>query len=238
MKLYIVPGSPNCRKVQAVVHELALESAVEFALVDFAAGEHKAAPYLELNPNGLVPTLVDGGFRLWESNAIARFLAETADDTRLYPGDPRRRAVISMWQSWELAHFGRHLGVALYERLFKPLMGGSPDHRRAAAALAEWRPFAAILDKHLDGRPFIAGDAVTVADFCLACQLPVTELAGIDLSAYPAIQKWLARLDERPAWQASRMPEPMLAAIKDASAAHRQAAFRAPPASEVHSTRP
>lgn len=87
MLLCVVPGSPNCRKVQAVVN--GLSAPVEIVLVDFASGAHKRPDYLVVSPNGLVPSLVDGDLRLWESTAIMQYLADLHGETTLFPKDPR-----------------------------------------------------------------------------------------------------------------------------------------------------
>jgi glutathione S-transferase len=217
MRLYHVPGSPNCRKVQAVVHELSVP--VETVVVDFASGEHKQAAYLAVNPNGLVPALVDGDLRLWESTAIMQYLADAQGATTLFPRDRARRADIVRWQCWEGAHFGRWLGVALYERLFKPLMGMPGDEVAARHALEQLRPFAAVLDADLVGRSFVTGSSVTLADYSLAAQLPLASLGGVDLSPYPQIRAWLARLDDQEAWRRAATPPAMLEALRHATAA-------------------
>ncbi|WP_437756061.1 glutathione S-transferase family protein [Sorangium sp. So ce1389] len=219
MKLYIVPGSPNCRKVQAVVHELSVP--VEAVLVDFAAGAHKRRDYLAINPNGLVPSLVDGDLRLWESNAIMQYLADAHGATSLFPRDLRRRIDVVRWQCWELSHFGRALGAVLFERLFKPLMGQQPDEAIAQRALEQFQPCAALLDAHLRGREFVAGDTVTLADYSLGCQLPLAALGRVDLAPYPELRAWLARLHEREAWRATATPAAMALALEQAVAAHR-----------------
>lgn len=211
MKLYIVPGSPNCRKVQAVVHEL--RSPVETVVLDFSKGEHKSRDYLAINPNGLVPSLVDGDLRLWESNAIMQYLADRRGETPLFPREPARRADVVRWQCWGLAHFGRLLGTMLFERLFKPLMGGAPDEAVAERALEQFRPLAQMLDEHLARRPFVAGGEVTLADYSLASPLPLAELGRVDLAPYPYVRAWLGRLDEREAWRASAPPAPLLEAL-------------------------
>lgn len=216
MKLYIVPGSPNCRKVQAVVHELAVP--VETVVIDFARGEHKAREYLAINPNGLVPSLTHGDLRLWESTAIMQYLADTCGETSLFPRDPARRADVVRWQCWELAHFGPALGVVLFERLFKPLMmGAAPDEAVVARALERLGPCAALLEAHLSERPFVCGGAVTLADYSLGCMLPLADLARVDLDPYPSLRVWLARLDEREAWRASATPAAMRQAIEQAT---------------------
>lgn len=216
MRLYIVPGSPNCRKVQAVVHELSLR--VETVLVDFASGEHRRPDYLALNPNGLVPTLIDGDLRLWESTAIMQYLADVHGETTLFPRDPARRADVVRWQCWELAHFGRLLGAALYERLFKPLMGMPAAEPAALRALEQLQPFAALLDAQLGERPFVTGSQVTLADYSIGAQLPLARLGRVDLAPYPHIRAWLGRLEEREAWRAAATPPAMVEALRRATA--------------------
>jgi glutathione S-transferase len=221
VKLYIVPGSPNCRKAQAVVHEL--RSPVEIVVLDLARREHKGRDYLAINPNGLVPSLVDGDLRLWESNAIMQYLADRAGETPLFPREPARRADVVRWQCWELAHFGRALGAVLFERIFKPVMlGEAPDEAAAERALGQLRPLAAQLDAHLAGRRFVAGGEVTLADYSLGCQLPLAEFGRVDLAPYPNLRAWLGRLDEREAWRATATPAPlreMLARVAGAGGA-------------------
>jgi glutathione S-transferase len=218
MRLYVAPGSPNCRKVQAVVHELSAE--VEVVLVDFASGEHKGREYSKKNPNGLVPTLVDGDLQLWESTAIMQYVADERGETPLFPRDRARRADVVRWQCWELAHFGRLLGAALYERLFKPLMGVPPDEAAARVALEQLRPFAAVLDAQLAGRAFVTGSTVTLADYSIAALLPLARLGRVDLGPYPQVRAWLARLDEREAWRATATPAPMIAALERVTAGY------------------
>ena len=92
MKLYDFAFSPNCRKVRAVAYELGIELQTEH--VDLVHGAGSGAGYLDVNPNGRVPTLVDGDFRLWESNAIMRYLAATSD---LIPRDRRALAEMDRW---------------------------------------------------------------------------------------------------------------------------------------------
>jgi glutathione S-transferase len=218
MKLYIVPGSPNCRRVQAVAHELS--APVETVIIDFAKGEHKRPEYLAINPNGLVPSLTDGDLRLWESTAIMQYLADVRGETSLFPREPARRADVVRWLCWDLAHFGRALGLVLFERLFKPFMGAQPDESIAARGLEQLQPYAALLDAHLGRRPFVTGNTLTLADYSLACQLPLADFGRVDLGPYPNIRAWLARLDEREAWRATAMPPAMKETLERLAQAH------------------
>jgi glutathione S-transferase len=99
MKLYGFPISPNTWKVRAVATHLGI--VVDNQLVDLSRGEQRA-PECSLNPTGRTPTLVDGDFVLWESNAIMQYLA-SGEPNALWPDDAKRGADIARWQSWELA---------------------------------------------------------------------------------------------------------------------------------------
>ena len=108
MQLYVIRGAPNSRKAEAVVAHLGLP--VEQVELDIRKGEHKTADYLALNPNGLVPTLVDNDFILWESHAVMAYLADRFGAEGLYPKDLRLRAEVDRWMNWAQAHFGRAIG--------------------------------------------------------------------------------------------------------------------------------
>ncbi len=101
MKLYAIAGSPNSRKVLAVAHHTGIEVDVEY--LDLFEGDTSKPAYQALNPNAMAPTLVDGDFKLWGSNAINQYLAEKSTDETLFPREISQRADIVRWQSWELA---------------------------------------------------------------------------------------------------------------------------------------
>jgi glutathione S-transferase len=147
MKLHYVVGSPNCRKVHAVLNHLGLSLELEYH--DFFSGELQSPEYLALNPNGMVPVLQDGDFTLTESNTIMQYLAEGAGDTPLYARDRRLRADVQRWQCWELARFAPVLDRALATR--EVLVGEGitlADYSVAhlegfqAAVPFDWKPFA------------------------------------------------------------------------------------------------
>jgi glutathione S-transferase len=204
MKLYWF-DTANPRKVCAVAKYL--QSPIEYAHVDLARGEHKSPAYLALNPNGKVPTLVDGGRTLWESAAIMCHLAARSDSD-LWPQDDRQIEVIR-WLSWDLAHFYNWGGTLYFEHVIKQRFGlGDTDPAAVKQATDEWQHFAAILDGHLHDRSWLVGDGITVADFAVAAMLPYAERARIPLNAFPAVRRWHDRLNNLDAW---REPFPTLA---------------------------
>lgn len=187
-----------------------LESPVKYVYLDLGRGEQRRPDYLAINPNGKVPTLVDGALALWEADAIMCHLAARCD-SELWPQDARQTEVIR-WFSWNHQHFTAHAGRLYFEHVVKPRFGlGDADLAEVAGATAEWRRFADVLDHHLHGRRYLVGDAITLADFAVAAALPHAASAHIPLGAFPAIQRWHERLNELDAWR-EPFPEIALAA--------------------------
>ena len=126
MKLYGFSASPRTWKVRAVAAHLGIP--LEYQQLDAFKGENRTPQYLALNPAGRTPTLVDGDFVLWESDAILQYLASKTPNT-LWPDDPRTRADIMRWQNWQSAHWGSDACVPLtFQNLVKGIFGlGAPD---------------------------------------------------------------------------------------------------------------
>ena len=205
MKLHVVRASHNCRRVLATAAHLGLD--VEIIEPDLAAGELKKPEYLALNPNGKVPTLEDGDFKLWESNAIMQYLASKKPGTTLWPDDARGRADITRWQLWEANHLSRGTGPLTFEKVFKPfVLKQEPNADVVTEAEATFHKFAPVLNGSLEGRKFITGDSVTLADFSLAANFSYAQPAGIPLQDYSHLSAWLDRMNEVEAW-ASTAPK-------------------------------
>jgi glutathione S-transferase len=205
MKIYDFPLSPNCRKVRAVVYELGLKP--EFVPVHLFKGEQRDAAILALNPNGRVPILVDGDFVLWESNAIAAYLA---NGTRLLPASPRERADVDRWCAWELAHMGLAIRKVAFQRFVKPLTGqGQPDAKIVEEGLAEYDKLARVLDASLADKEYVAG-RLSIADFVVAAMFSIGATVGLEAAPYPKVNAWLGRVLSR---------DSMRRALADAQAA-------------------
>ncbi len=199
MNFYTVNGSPNCRKVHAVINYLGLEiNIIELGLL---SGDLEKAEFLALNPNGMVPVLEDGDLKLWESNAIAQYLATLAPTSTLYPDDPAIRADIHRWQNWEECHFNRACGTYLFENVLKSLLKmGEPDTAVLKEAEQNFNRFAKILEQQLEGRDFILGDEVTLADFSVGAMMIYADAADIPIASFKNISSWTNRMKEISAW--------------------------------------
>ncbi len=204
MKLYSVLLSPNALRSRLVIAELGLP--VEIVEVDMAAGENRSPEYLALNPNGKVPTLVDGDFVLWESRAINAYLAAQRPESDLYPADPKRRARVDQWSYWQAVHYGPALQAISFQRVLKKVFGmGDSDEAAIAGELKTKDQLLPVLDAALAGRDYVEG-TLSIADIALAGTLAVHGPAGFGIDAYPNIATWYERLSSRPAWQQTLAP--------------------------------
>ena len=148
--------------------------------------------YLAMNPTGKVPTLIDGDVVIWESNTILRYLAAKAESP-LYPEDPAERSRVERWMDWLLATLN-----GPYVAIFKAAKGGESVPEAAAKELAA---ALEILDGQLTRSPYLAGEALTIADICLA---PIAHRClnfPVALPPLEALRAWHSRLAERPTFK-------------------------------------
>jgi glutathione S-transferase len=199
MKLYGFPASPNTWKVRALASYLKIP--LEFEVVDLTKGGQRAPAYLALNPTGRTPTLVDGDFTLWESNAILQYVASKTKNS-LWPDDARARADISRWQSWQLAHWGADACAPLtFQRLVKKFLNlGPPDEAVTAKATEAFNKEAKILDEYLAKRKYLVGDTLTIADFAVAAAMMYAKQAEMPVGPYPHLRAWFERVTALPCW--------------------------------------
>lgn len=186
----------NPRKVCALVKHL--DAPVEFCRVDLGKGAHMTRDFRRLNPNAKVPVLEDGATVLWEADAILCHLAIVMNSD-LWPRDARQVEVVR-WLSWNQVHFQPLGGAFYFERVIKKMFDlGPPDEDKLAATLQPFRRVARVLDTHLADRRYMLGDALSVADFSVFGALPYREAAGLPLDDFPAIRRWIDRLEAMPA---------------------------------------
>lgn len=200
MKLYMNAMSPNVRRVRLTAAVLGLQ--LEEKKLDFAKGEHKNPEYLALNANGAVPTLVDGDFVLTESRAIMQYLASKKPESGLLPRDEQARADVTRWQFWDSSHFSPQLGTLAFEKLIKAMMGmGEPDQRKVDDALAGFRRFGAVLNKRLEGKQYVVGNALTIADLTIASSLMYAKQTDAPVGEFPNVQSLFNRISDMDAWK-------------------------------------
>jgi glutathione S-transferase len=189
-------NSVNVQKVLWCLHELDL--AYERIDAGMAFGRNTEADYLAMNPNGRVPTLVEGDFVLWESNSVMRYLAIAhRPDTPIYPQAPQTRAGIDRWLDWTLST------VQPVDRPVFWAMVRTPPAQRDMVAIQKdvdaeavvWK----IADAQLAARRFIEGDDFTLADIALgAYARRWLGVEGVTKPGFPNLDRWFAQFSERP----------------------------------------
>jgi glutathione S-transferase len=200
MKLYSMHNSNNCRRVNATIKHLGLDIEV----IESQMADLKKPDYVALNPNGKVPTLVDGDLRLWESRAIMQYVASKKPGNTLWPNDAKRQADIARWQFWEAAHLSKGTGAYAFENLFKKIfMKQEPDPVALAVGEKEWHTFAPVLNAQLESRKWLVGDDLTLADFSVGACFSYAEPSGLPWGNYTHIKAWCSRLNEIPAWKST-----------------------------------
>ncbi len=155
--------------------------------------------YLALNPNARVPTIEDDGLVLSESMAINMYLAKK-HNSPLYPADPANEALMWQWSLWETDRLDRQ--ITTYANHTTALPEAQRDKATADAAWAEIEPALTILNAALTAKPWLAGDAFSVADLNVAGAL--FRGLSMDWSRWPALTAWLALCWSRPAAQKAK----------------------------------
>lgn len=201
MKLYYHPVSTTCRPIMLFAAESGI--ALDMQLIDLFKGEHLGEAYCRINPNGQVPLLEDGDFRLTESASILRYLADMIESPA-YPKDFRKRARVNEMMDWFNTGLYRDLGYGfIYPQIFPHLKRA--DEKVQSATLS-WgrdraRKWLKILDDNLLGeRPFLCGESITLADYLGSAFLTVGEVIRTDYAPWPKVKRWLDRIKARPHW--------------------------------------
>ena len=196
-----VYGRTNSVNVQKVLWCLA-ELALQHTRIDAGLehGKNTEPWYLALNPNGKVPLLVDGAFTLWESNTIVRYLASKHGMGSLCPASLETRALAEQWMDWQLSTL-----VSPVSTVFQNLIRRPAAERDTAAIERNTREAnraMALLDEHLQSRPYVAGESFTMGDIPVgATAHRWLEIPAIDRPPLAAVRAWRARLAERPAFR-------------------------------------
>jgi glutathione S-transferase len=189
-------SSINVQKVVVCANELGLayervDAGGKFGIVQTPA-------YKRLNPNSLVPTIEDGDFVLWESNAIVRYLSRAYGAGRLWPDEPRRTADADRWMDWQAMTLTPAMGDA-----FMQLVRTPPEQRDKSlveASIAKTEPRMAILDAQLADRAYVAGATLTMGDIPVACAAHRWFGLPGERMPHPNVERWLAGLRARPAF--------------------------------------
>jgi glutathione S-transferase len=204
MKLYMHPASTTCRPILLFIadHQLSVEQQV----VNIMTGEQYAPAFAAINPNNFVPVLEDDGFRLTESSAILKYLADKIESPA-YPKELRQRARVNEVMDWFNTNLYRTFGYGLcYAQLLDPYKLPDPRGQQllVEAGKRNAERFLSILDEHMLGtRTCLTGDDITIADYFASGILSLGEVIGCNFAQYPNVLRWNRQMRARPNWQAA-----------------------------------
>ncbi|KAK4872865.1 hypothetical protein RN001_014894 [Aquatica leii] len=184
---YYAQGSGPCRFLQVLAKHLDIEfNSIHLDLM--TKKEHLTPEFIKINPQHCVPTIVDDGFALWESNAIATYLIQKyGKDDSLLPKEPKKRAVVDQRLYFNNGVLSQRFGDYYY-----PLMLGTgvPDPEKYKKIEEGFEFLETFLDKH----EYVAGDCMTVADLAISTTVSTFDVAKFDRSAYKNVAKWYKKI--------------------------------------------
>lgn len=189
----LTAATPNGRKISIALEELELPYTVR--TIDLETGEQKEPWFLNLNPNGRIPVIIDhgnGDLVVFESGAILIYLAERAG--RLLPSDEAKRSCVMQWLMFQIGGLGPMMGQANVFKRYAPerIPYAIERYQRESRRLLE------VLDSQLSQHEFLAGD-YSIADIANWCWAETHEWGGISIEGLPNLQRWLDLVGGRPA---------------------------------------
>ena len=195
LKIWGRVNSVNVKKAMWCVAELGL--AHERIDAGMQHGVVNTPEYRKINPTGLVPTIDDDGFTLWESHTIVRYLCAKHSAGRLWPTDLKARADAERWMDWAFTF------QSAMRNVFWGLIR-TPPEKRDAGAIEEGRKksiaLLPILEQTLARQPYVAGREFTMGDIPIGCEVQRYMRVPIERPPFPGVEAWFERLRQRPAF--------------------------------------
>ncbi|MBI3677993.1 MAG: glutathione S-transferase family protein [Proteobacteria bacterium] len=197
LKIWGRTNSINVQKAMWAVGELGL--AHERIDAGGRFGGLDTEEFAQMNPNRRIPVIDDEGTVVWESHSIVRYLAAKYGAGTLWPTDPGERAKSEMWMDWTLADL-QPAFIGVFWNLYR-----TPEEQRNWKVIRQGIARSAILfkmlDKHLEDKPFVGGQMLTIGDIATGAQLYRYFELEIDRPELPNVEAWYARLKEREAYR-------------------------------------
>ncbi|MEI9985505.1 MAG: glutathione S-transferase family protein [Aliidongia sp.] len=189
--------SSNVQKVLWCCDELGL--AYERVDAGRQFGKVDEPDYRMMNPNGLVPTLIDGEVTVWESNSVMRYLCNRYGGDRLYPADPAPRAAVDQWLDWQLSTMAPAIAPVFWA-LVRPPAGGT-DPATIPPLVQKLAAVWAVLDRQLAARPYIASSNLSLADLALGNSARRWFAFAFERPELPHLAAWFDRISTRPGFR-------------------------------------
>jgi glutathione S-transferase len=201
LTLYGTPFSPRVNKLRYVLNYLELP--YEHVPSSPMSGETRTPEFLKMHPAGKIPVIDDDGFYLFESMAIARYLASKTGSA-IYPSELKARALVEQWCDFATAHVEGALLKVFFNRVMVniPAVGATVDERSLADGLAWLDRYLPIVEQQLTAHNYLVGMDLSLADFVLLTALDPVEAVQVSLDGYPRITAWRKGLVSQPFYTA------------------------------------
>jgi glutathione S-transferase len=195
--MYKIYGSPQSSAGRCfwMLEELGVP--YERVPIDMKSRQHKSPEYLKINPNGKIPSLVDGDFIIWESMAINTYLA-AKHNSPLQGQNAKETGLIQQWSYWSILEVQKHAVEWLIQVMFVPTERKDPSIiEKAQKALT---PLMTILNQSLENKKYLVGDRFTLGDLHVASTVNIIVGLGWSLKDTPNVSAWHKACHDRPAW--------------------------------------
>jgi glutathione S-transferase len=189
--LYGLELSFPVNRVRLCLSALNLE--YEFVSVNPLAGETQTEPYLKMHPAGKVPAFDDDDFVLFESNAIMKYLCRK-HSSDFYPNEITAQAKVDQWLDFTTIHLANGINKVFFNKIIAPIIEADVDEKSIEDGYNFITRFLPIINDQLGDSAFLAGDSMTIADFCLLATVDPVEVIDIDITEYPHVDAWRKKL--------------------------------------------
>jgi glutathione S-transferase len=197
LKIWGRNTSSNVQKAMFAIGELGLAN--ERIDIGGAFGKNREPAYLAMNPNGLVPTLEEDGFLLWESNAIIRYLAGKFGAGTLEPADPHVRARANQWMDWQLSVIGPAITPVFWGMIRTP--PEQRNHKAIDEGKVKTTAAVKVLDEQFAKTQYAAGNAFSMGDIPMAVMCYRYRELVPERPSFPNFERWYAAIAARPAFR-------------------------------------
>lgn len=191
IKLYGFTPSFPVNRVRLCLNAMGVE--YEHIPVNPLAGETQTDEYLKMSPSGKVPALDDDGFTVFESNAIMRYLCRK-HKSDFYPDDIAAQAKVDEWVDFTTIHLGNGILKVLFNKVVAGMIDVPVDEQSLADGYSFIERFLTVIDQQLGSSTYLAGDSLSIADFCLLATIDPAEVLEVDMGKYPNVKAWRDKL--------------------------------------------
>jgi len=194
-----MPLSAPCRAPMLTAKAVGKDLNLKY--LNLMGGDQMKPEFVAINPQHVVPTIVDGDFTLWESRAICTYLAsQYGEGDSLYPNDPKKRAVVDRFLYFDMGTLYHRFGEYVYPVLFRGQETPDPEKLTKVHEALGW------LNSWLEGKKYITGDNVTVADHSLVATISTFDASGLDLSKHTNVVAWFELCKKLPGYDEVNAP--------------------------------